>query len=156
MLAGKPYDTLKDAILYRMGESEERRLYDLFNNLHLGHYKPSQLLRKMKVLLGDNTMSDTDLCKLRMDKLSPQTSQILVSLLDDLDLQRLAEIADKIYENKPPGTTSATPLQPIVSSVGDSQELSKIKDCIAELTSQLQALQTAMHQQNCTPNNFTR
>ncbi|CAE1284944.1 unnamed protein product [Acanthosepion pharaonis] len=101
-------------------------------------------------------MSDTVLRKLWMDKLSPQTSQILVSLPDDLDLQRLAEIADKIYENKPPGTASATPLQPIVSSVRDSQELSKIKDCIAELTSQLQALQTAMHQQNRTPNNFTR
>ncbi|CAE1269164.1 unnamed protein product [Acanthosepion pharaonis] len=42
---------------------------------------------------------------------------MLVSLPDDLDLQRLAEIADKIYENKPPGTASATPLQPIVSSV---------------------------------------
>lgn len=153
--AEKPYDTLKDAILYRTGESEERRLHDLFNNLHLGHYKPSQLLRKMKALLGDNTMSDTVLRKLWMDKLSPQTSQILVSLPDDLDLQRLAEIADKIYENKPPGTASATPLQPIVSSVRDSQELSKIKDCIAELTSQLQALQTAMHQQNRTPNNFT-
>ncbi|CAE1310342.1 unnamed protein product [Acanthosepion pharaonis] len=100
-------------------------------------------------------MSDTVLRKLWMDKLSPQTSQILVSLPDDLDLQRLAEIADKIYENKPPGNASATPLQPIVSSVRDSQELSKIKDCIAELTSQLQALQTAMHQQNRTPNNFT-
>ncbi|CAE1227213.1 unnamed protein product [Acanthosepion pharaonis] len=100
-------------------------------------------------------MSDIVLRKLWMDKLSPQTSQILVSLPGDLDLQRLAEIADKIYENKPPGTASATPLQPIVSSVCESQELSKIKDCIAELTSQLQALQTAMHQQNRTPNNFT-
>ncbi|CAE1260587.1 unnamed protein product [Acanthosepion pharaonis] len=140
--AEKPYDTLKDAILYRTGESEERRLHDLFNNHHLGHYKPSQLLRKMKALLGDNTMSDTVLRKLWMDKLSPQTSQILVSLPDDLDLQRLQK--------------SRTKYMRINLRVRDSQELSKIKDCIAELTSQLQALQIAVHQQNRTPNNFTR
>lgn len=59
MSAEKHYDSLKEAIIQRTGESEERRLHGLFNNLHLGQNKPSQLLRKMRSLLECNTKSDS-------------------------------------------------------------------------------------------------
>lgn len=101
MPADKPYDILKVAVIHRTGESEERRLHDLFNNLPLGQNKPSQLMGKMQTLLGCNMMSDNFLRKLRMDKLHMHTTQILSSRPDDLDLQRLAEIADKINYKKP-------------------------------------------------------
>ena len=55
----KPYDTLKNAIIKRMGTSDGKKLHDLFYNLTLGHMTPSQLLRKIKSLLGSNTMSET-------------------------------------------------------------------------------------------------
>lgn len=48
--------------------------------------KPSQLPRKMKALLGNNSMPDTVLKKIR-DKPHTHTTQIL------------AEIADKIHNN---------------------------------------------------------
>lgn len=95
----KPYDTLKAAIIRRVGKSEERRLHDLFNNVNQGYMKPSQLLRKMRSLLGDNTMSEVVLKKLWMDKLQTHTTQILASLPDDLQLEKIAEIADKIHDN---------------------------------------------------------
>ena len=41
-----------------MGTSDEKRLHDLFNSLTLAHMKPSQLLRKMKSLLENSTMSE--------------------------------------------------------------------------------------------------
>ena len=59
----KPYDTLKNAIIRRMGTSDGKKLHDLFYNLTLGHMTPSQLLRKIKSLLGSNTMSETVLKK---------------------------------------------------------------------------------------------
>ena len=95
----KPYDTLKNAIIKRMGTSDGKKLHDLFYNLTLGHMTPSQLLRKIKSLLGSNTMSETVLKKLWTDKLHTHTTQILASLPEDLDLERVSEIADRIHEN---------------------------------------------------------
>lgn len=48
-----PFDTLKEAIIYRTGKSQEHRRHDLFNTLQLGENKPTQLLRRMKNLLGN-------------------------------------------------------------------------------------------------------
>ena len=95
----KPYDTLKNAIIKRMGTSDGKKLHDLFYNLTLGHMTPSQLLRKIKSLLGSNTMSETVLKKLWTDKLHTHTPQILASLPEDLELERVSEIADRIHEN---------------------------------------------------------
>ena len=95
----KPYDTLKNTIIRRMGTSDGKKLHDLFYNLTLGHMTPSQLLRKIKFLLGSNTMSETVLKKLWTDKLHTHTTQILASLPEDLDLERVSEIANRIHEN---------------------------------------------------------
>ncbi|CAE1272688.1 unnamed protein product [Acanthosepion pharaonis] len=55
----KPYETLKQAILHRTGFSEERKIRDLLTNITIGNSKPSQLLRRMQQLLGDNNISAT-------------------------------------------------------------------------------------------------
>ena len=55
----KPYDTLKQCHYKMYGYIGWKKLHDLFNNLTLVHMKPSQLLRKMKSLLGSSTMSET-------------------------------------------------------------------------------------------------
>ena len=68
----KPYDAQKNAIIKRMGTSDGKKLHDLFYNLTLGHMTPSQLLRKIKSLLGSNTMSETVLKK-TMDGQTPHS-----------------------------------------------------------------------------------
>lgn len=136
--------------------SEERCLHDLFNNLYLGQNKPSQLFRKMKTLFGHNTMSDTVLCKLWMDKLHSQTTQILALLQDDLELEQLAEIVDKIYNNKPMGTVFTAIQTLSIISVNDSHKLICIKESLANLTLQLKTLQHTMQQQKFTPTTSAR
>ncbi|KAG0416233.1 hypothetical protein HPB47_006594, partial [Ixodes persulcatus] len=53
------YDNLKAAILARKTASERSRLQHLLNMEELGDQRPSQLLRRMRQLLGDAT-SDAD------------------------------------------------------------------------------------------------
>lgn len=79
-------------------------------------------------------MSNAALRKLWMDKLPAQMAQILASLPNDLKLQRLAERADKIYDNKPAGTIFTTIQTPTVYSVY-LHELIHIKECLADLAS---------------------
>lgn len=136
----KPYDMLRNAIINCTQESEERKLHDLFNNLKLGHLKPSQLLRKMKSLLGANTISDTVLKKLWMGKLHTYTTQILASLSDELDLEQLAEIADKINDNKPGEAVFTTIQTPNVASISNPDNLMQIKESIANITLQVKSL----------------
>ncbi|CAE1172047.1 unnamed protein product [Acanthosepion pharaonis] len=65
----KPYETLKQAILHRSGFSEERKIRDLLTNVSIGDSKPSQLLRRMQQLLGDNNISATVFRQMWLDKL---------------------------------------------------------------------------------------
>lgn len=61
-------------------------------------------------MLDNNTMSDAVLQQLWLDirKLNVNTVQILASLPDDITLQKLAEIADKIADNEPATPVYAT------------------------------------------------
>jgi hypothetical protein len=55
----KPYDALKSAILKRTSVSDSERIHKLLTETQLGDMKPSQLLRKMRGLVGkghDDTM----------------------------------------------------------------------------------------------------
>ncbi|KAH8034268.1 hypothetical protein HPB51_022094 [Rhipicephalus microplus] len=47
-----PYDTLQAAIISRKSESEHSRLQQLITATELGDRRPSQLLRRMRQLLG--------------------------------------------------------------------------------------------------------
>ncbi|CAE1271065.1 unnamed protein product [Acanthosepion pharaonis] len=130
-----PFDVLREPIIYRIGKSEERRINDLFNTLQPDQSKPTQLLRKMKNLLGNNTMSEVFLWKLWLDKLPTHTAQILATLLEDLDLPRVAAIADKIVETR---TLNSTHISSTDSTPHDN--ILKIQQQIDEMSTQLDRL----------------
>lgn len=144
--AENPYETLKNAFIRRSSESEERKLHDLFNNLNVGHLKPSQLLRKGKSLLGVNIMSETMLKKLWMDKPHAHTTQTLVSLPNGLNLERLAEIVDKIHDNKQDETVFTTVQTPKVVPMDSSDELAQIKKSLVNLTMQVKIMTNSTQQ----------
>lgn len=110
------FDVLQEAIINRTGKSEERRINDLFNKLRLDQNKPTQLLRKMKNLLGNNIMSEALLRKLWLDKLPTHTAYILATLPEDLDLLRVAAIANRIVETR---TLNSTHISSVDSTPRD-------------------------------------
>lgn len=130
--------------------AKKRRLHDLFNNVNQGYMKPSQLLRKMRSLLGDNTMSEVVLKKLWMDKLQTHTTQILASLPDDLQLEK---IADKIHDNNQDKNVYATSHAPTDTATltDKSSELSQLYKQMANLSLQVQSLVQAQKSQRSRP-----
>ena len=104
-----PYTALKSALVDRTAASEQRRLQQLFNSEELGDRKPTQLLRRMQQLLGDKagTTDASFLRELFLQRLSPNVRMVLASS-DTTDLEKLAQLADKIVEVATPSISAAT------------------------------------------------
>ena len=108
--AEHPYEQLKKELTNRTSLSEQRRLQQLLTSKELGDRKPSQLLRHIQQLLGDkaNTMDATFLRELFLQRLPPNVRMVLTPSAGDLNLEQLAQLADRIMEASPTPTIAAT------------------------------------------------
>ena len=104
--AEHPYEQLKKELTNRTSLSEQRRLQQLLTSEELGDRKPSQLLRHIQQLLGDkaNTMDATFLRELFLQRLPPNVRMVLTPSAGDLNLEQLAQLADRIMEASPTPT----------------------------------------------------
>lgn len=99
----KTYENLKAKLIERLSLSETKRIQQLLSDQDLGDKKPTQFLRHLRSLAGTQAtvVSDNLLRTLWMGRLPPSVSAILTSHTD-LDLDKLAALADKIVEVAPP------------------------------------------------------
>ena len=113
-----PYDTLRQQLIQRTCQPEQRRLQLLFSATELGDRKPSQLLRRMRQLLGD-TPTDSDgrlLRELFLQRL-PSNVRVVLAFVDaDRTLEEIAQLADKIVDIAPSTVSALTPS----TAVGDA------------------------------------
>ena len=119
--ANQRYEALKSRLFQVYEESEQRQVQRLLSEMELGDMKPSQLLRRMKNLAGDN-ISDSALRIMWTNHL-PQSVRAVLAVSDNIakksDIHELAMMADKILEQTQPYgavaavcSTSTTPAAP--------------------------------------------
>ncbi|XP_038056005.1 uncharacterized protein LOC119727996 [Patiria miniata] len=124
------YNTLKKELIKRTSASEQKRLHQLLIAEELGDRKPSQLLRRMRQLLGENTLEDNILKQLFLQRLPTTIQGILASTSTAVNIEQLADIADKIVEfpalNLPIRSRTSRP-----SRQGSTSLLSKSKLSLA-------------------------
>ncbi|CAE1255955.1 unnamed protein product [Acanthosepion pharaonis] len=132
-----PYDRLKEAILKRTSASNEAMLRNLFTQVELGDRTPSQLLRHMRTLLGDNKMSENIMRSLWLDKLPTTTTQILAPMTEETQTEKLADIADRIHESF--RSRRVNSIQPQPAQQRD-REFNDLKSTVERLSIQLQGL----------------
>ncbi|KAH8025793.1 hypothetical protein HPB51_012115 [Rhipicephalus microplus] len=114
------YDTLKAAIISRKPESEHSRLQQLITATELGDRRPSQLLRRMRQLLGGASAPQEEklLHELFLQRLPQSMVPVLVAA-GDVPVDTLAEMADRVADysrahslnavTTPPPATAADP-----------------------------------------------
>ncbi|CAE1293168.1 unnamed protein product [Acanthosepion pharaonis] len=133
----EPYARLKEAILRRMGRTEESLIRELFSNLTCDGRTPSQLLRYMKSRLGKNTMADSILKSLWLDRLPTTITQILAPMSENTSIDQLADAADRIFSQLDNQTTPVHSAE----ATGDHRSLEKT---VEELQRQVKDLTLAL------------
>lgn len=93
------YNTLKQELIRRLSTSEQQRVERLVSEEELGDRKPTVFLRHLQSLAG-KLKNDTIIRQLWLRRLPTQVQAILAAQ-EDLSLQKLAELADKIIEVTP-------------------------------------------------------
>lgn len=104
----EPYATLKQTLIARTTESEQRRVQMLLDEEELGDRKPSKFLRRMEQLVGDQRIDKGILRQLFLKRMPPDVKLILASTSDTLPISELATLADKIVEAHVPPVNSVS------------------------------------------------
>ncbi|XP_064475420.1 uncharacterized protein LOC135389287 [Ornithodoros turicata] len=91
----KQYDVLKDELIRRTSPSEERQLQQLRTSEELGDRRPTQLLRRMRDLVGNRQAYDSILRELFRQRL-PHNVQMMIAAAEKTSLDDLAKMADRI------------------------------------------------------------
>ncbi|GBN28138.1 hypothetical protein AVEN_173623-1 [Araneus ventricosus] len=124
------YTALKARIISLFSQSENARLRQLLQDLHLGDLRPSQLLSQMKSLAGDKISAEL-LRTLWLQRLPIQMQQILSACKDELP--DLASIADKVHEVSGFSEANAVSLPPTDSVAELRNEIQQLRDEVQRL-----------------------
>ena len=139
-----PYTELKTAIITRVGPSVSQNFRSLLSQEELGDRTPSELLRRMKRLLG-SPPSTNELGLLRelfLSRLPSKIRMVLCGFMDS-DLETLAERADRMMESAVDLLQPATCINAVRNS---SDEVRKLTAMIADLQRQMSCVRTDTRQ----------
>lgn len=134
------YEKLKTELIKRLSASQEKKVKEILMHAELGDRKPSQFLRHLQDL-ADNAVPKDFLRTIWSSRL-PQNIQTIIASQPDLGLEKLADLADKVYEIAPMipqvASTSAASTSAIQNYPGGAY--TTMSQQINELTKQVAAL----------------
>ncbi|XP_076047340.1 uncharacterized protein LOC143028866 [Oratosquilla oratoria] len=131
-----PYEDLKQAVLDHLESSKATRLKELISKKELGDEKPSDLLRRMKRLLGDKyaAFGRSILLHLFHKRLPPTIKVNLFSAKNKLLLEELATLADDFIASVPVARLT-------IAKIADQSATQELTELVSKLTLQVSALQ---------------
>lgn len=93
----EPYETLKKAIISRLGESQQELIQRLFQPYNPANpQKPSKILINIHRALGTTATDSIPVRRIFMQQLPP-TIRTFIAASKETDMQKLAEEADEIF-----------------------------------------------------------
>nr|CAH8821166.1 unnamed protein product [Trichobilharzia regenti] len=132
-----PYDKLKEEVLRCTSLSDRQTLDRLLSNVELGDKTPSQLMRHMQSLVAGRDIDKRLFYQIWLRRLPANIQQVLAFGDDDIDMEKLAKIADRMYERSTPQSVAST------SRIPDTDDrIQALEHKVDTLLSQLAALTT--------------
>lgn len=136
--ASNKYDKLKSELIKRLSASQEKKVKQLLMHEELGDRKPSQLLRHMQSLAGQQ-IPDEFLQTIWTSRL-PRNIQAVLAVQLNASLEVLADLADRVQDIAAPSpqvasTSHATPAPSADATI--AYEIAEIKKQLQLLTTQV-------------------
>ncbi|XP_047029504.1 uncharacterized protein LOC124637188 [Helicoverpa zea] len=129
------YEKLKTELINRLSASQEKQIQQLLIHEELGD-RPSQFLRHLQNLAGPAGASDF-VKSLWTNRLPQNIQTVIASQIADLPVEKLAEIADRVYDIVP-CTPQVTATSASTSTAPDLvKEVSELTKQVARLSSQM-------------------
>nr|VZI48326.1 unnamed protein product [Spirometra erinaceieuropaei] len=140
--ADAPYSALNSEILRVISVYDQQRYHQLIKEESLGDRKPSELLRRMRSLLGDMQVEDKFVKEMFLERLPADVQTILSSGYQDLTVSQLAEMANRMIEVQRFQSPSVAQISSSSSSVNENlvKQVSAMADGMASLQIQLARL----------------
>nr|VZI21213.1 unnamed protein product [Spirometra erinaceieuropaei] len=91
-----PYTKLKAELLRLTSVSDRQRYHAIVKEEALDDRKPSELLRRIRSLVGNMKIDDKFFKEMFLERLPTSVQTILASGSDDLDISELAEMVDRM------------------------------------------------------------
>ena len=134
-----PYEKLKDELIKCTAASEQHKLQQLISGEELGDRIPTQLLKRMQKLLGDvlgiSADANSFLRELFLQCLPSNIQMVLTSTDASMDLNKLADMADKVIEVATPTVAAISDTRTDTSEVKQlHEEVAHLADLVASLT----------------------
>lgn len=112
------YEAIKQKLISTYTDSQEKQLRKLLNEMELGDKKPSQLQLEMKKLAG--TQINSEVLKTLWLQHLPLNVQLVLSASEDVELDKMTKIADKLVELHTTGTTGSNAIAAVDNSTQSS------------------------------------
>lgn len=124
-------DAFKTVVVDRISESKQKRINQLLTSKELGDRTPSQFLRRMKQLVGDESLSDT----ISLQRLPSSIQIVLASTREFASIEELTEFVNRIAV-VPHRYSAVSTVTPAVSSLNllHDKFFSEISDICSMLT----------------------
>lgn len=130
------YETLKSALVLRTSTSEEHRLQQLLTHDELGDRKPSEYLRYMKQLVTDNkAVIESSVFRMLFMQRLPEKIRLVLAATQESNLEKIAELADKMSEISNISSVYAVETKP--------DEISELRKEVSELAKIMKQLSTS-------------
>lgn len=127
------YEMLKSELIKRLSKSKENKVKQLLLHEELGDRKPSQFLRHLRHLAGEDVPQD--FLKTVWSSRLPSNIETVVASQPTLDLQALADLADRVHDIAAPQHQVAS-----MTSKASSFTMEEMARQISELTKSVQRL----------------
>ena len=129
------YAAIRAALLKRSELSDQKRLQELLSREDLGDRKPTQVIRRMRQLVGETLLDPKVLRTLFIQKLPLSVQQIMVTVPEEMTLENMAEMAERIMEVTTPGVNKLSVSNSENSEVAHlREEVNDLKRMIKDLS----------------------
>lgn len=146
------YETLKTELKRRLSASEERKIKQLLMHEEIGDRKPTQFLRHLQHLAGDNVPKEF-IRTIWASRLPTHLQTCIAAQQAKMTLEDLAELADRVNDVVPATMSLTSPASSQVASTSTTttaadNPIEHLTRTVAELSRRLETMSTELHRRS--------